>query len=500
MKQSLQLKLSQTMTMTPQLQQAIRLLQLSTLELQHEIQQALESNLMLEVDSDSNNTHERENGQAASTLDASLSSSINSTDKQHEATRDTASTEHGDLDGDTFLTRNTDPEPDHGDGWGSSGPARSFSDDSDFERDGAMPTSLKAHLAEQLALRALSERDRLIAELVIDAVNDDGYLDTPPEDLRLALPADLGVDIDEIEAVRHLIQHLDPLGAASLDLRDALLVQLKALPPDTRYRDVAIDVIERHIALLGSSQWGLIERKLGLDSGDLKQAMALIRTCHPRPGATISTARTEYITPDVHVRKHNGRWLVELNSEVAPRIRVNNYYASLIRRADNSAENTTLRQHLQEARWLIKSLRSRNETLLKVANCIIEHQHDYFEHGEEAMKPLILKHVADEVGMHESTISRVTTQKYMSTPRGIREFKYFFSSHVGTAAGEECSATAIRARIRRLVADEDATRPFSDNHLTKILNQEGINIARRTVAKYRESMQIGSSTERRRMP
>lgn len=500
MKQSLQLRLSQTMTMTPQLQQAIRLLQLSTLELQNEVQQALESNLMLEVDPGPDNTGEQADNQIVSTLDPSLPSTISNTDNQHEATQDDTTAGHSDLDSDTFLTRNTDSGPEHGDDWGSSGTARGFSDDTDFERDGAMPTSLKAHLTEQLALRALSERDRLIAELVIDAVNDDGYLDTPPEDLRLALPADLDVDIDEIEAVRHLIQHLDPLGVASIDLRDALLVQLRALPPDTRYRDLAIDVIERHIALLGSRQWSLIERKLGLDPDNLKEAMALIRTCHPRPGAAISTARTEYITPDVHVRKRNGRWLVELNSEVAPRIRVNNYYASLIRRADNSAENTTLRQHLQEARWLIKSLRSRNETLLKVANCIIEHQQDYFEHGEEAMKPLILKHVADEVGMHESTISRVTTQKYMSTPRGIREFKYFFSSHVGTAAGEECSATAIRARIRRLVADEDATRPFSDNHLTKILNQEGINIARRTVAKYRESMQIGSSTERRRMP
>jgi len=496
MKQSLQLRLSQSLTMTPQLQQAIRLLQLSSLELQNEIQLALESNLMLEPDT---------GAEAAPALpgnnDHAVPATMSVPGSEHTVDppapeRNDAEARDGDSDGEAYAH---DSLSDRDSGWESSTLAGGYGEDTDFDRGNAAPTSLKTHLSEQLALRALSERDRIIAELVIDAVGDDGYLEAMPEELLLALPPALDVELDEVEAVRHLIQHLDPLGCASLDLRDALSVQLRALPDSTPHRQLAIDIIERHIELLGSRQWGLIERKLRLNAGELKDTLDLIRSCDPRPGTAISETRTEYITPDVYVLKHHGDWRVELNSETSPRIRVNSYYASLIRKSDSSAENSTLRQHLQEARWLIKSLRSRNETLLKVANCIVRHQRDFLEFGEEAMKPLILKHVADEVGMHESTISRVTTQKYMSTPRGIREFKYFFSSHVGTTGGDDCSATAIRARIRRLIASEDARKPLSDNQLTEILNQEGINVARRTVAKYRESMQIGSSTERRRM-
>jgi RNA polymerase sigma-54 factor len=496
MKQSLQLRLSQSLTMTPQLQQAIRLLQLSSLELQTEIQLALESNLMLEPDTGAETVPV-----PPGSNDHAVPATLSVPGAEHAVDtpmpeRSDAEARDGDNDSENYAH---DTLSERESGWESSALAGGYSEDPDFDRGNAAPTSLKSHLSEQLALRALSERDRIIAELVIDAVGDDGYLEATPEELLLALPQALGVELDEVEAVRHLIQQLDPLGCASLDLRDALSVQLRALPESTPHRQLAIDIIEHHIDLLGSRQWGLIERKLRLNAGELKDTLDLIRSCDPRPGTAISETRTEYITPDVYVLKHHGDWRVELNSETSPRIRVNSYYASLIRKSDSSAENSTLRQHLQEARWLIKSLRSRNETLLKVANCIVRHQRDFLEFGEEAMKPLILKHVADEVGMHESTISRVTTQKYMSTPRGIREFKYFFSSHVGTTGGDDCSATAIRARIRRLIGSEDVRKPLSDSRLTEILNQDGINVARRTVAKYRESMQIGSSTERRRM-
>ncbi|MFO7858099.1 MAG: RNA polymerase factor sigma-54, partial [Ectothiorhodospiraceae bacterium] len=294
-------------------------------------------------------------------------------------------------------------------------------------------------------------------------------------------------------------QHFDPVGVGALGPREALVVQLDEYPPDTPWLAQARQLVDQHLDLLENRQRAQLTRKLHVSDGELGEVLALVRTLDPRPGSQIGTPAAEYVVPDVYVRKERGAWRVELNPEAAPRIRVNNYYASLVRRGDTSSDNTTMRQHLQEARWFIKSLRSRNETLLKVARCIVNHQQDFLERGEEAMKPLVLREVAEEVDMHESTISRITTQKYMYTPRGTFEFKYFFSSHVHTVDGDECSATSIRARIRRLISEEDERKPLSDSKLAEILRNEGIDVARRTVAKYRESMAIASSNERKRI-
>jgi len=492
MKQSLQLRMGQQLTMTPQLQQAIRLLQLSTLDLQAEIQQALDSNLMLEAVDDADDTP------AEDDLDGfEEPPAVEQAEAEPEAPLPEPAAAATDVIPDE-LPLDTDWD-DIYDG-ATSYSARDPDDDYDpLEHQSEAGGSLREHLLWQATLSTFTDRDRLIAEAIIDAVRDDGYLGCELADIRAALPADWQVETDEIEAVLRRVQHFDPIGVAARDPREALLIQLRQLPPETPWLAQATELVERHLDLLASRQYAQLRRRMKLDDDAMQAVMALIHTLNPRPGASISAQRTEYVIPDVFVRRHNGEWLVELNREATPRIRINRYYASLIRRADNSSDNLTLRSHLQEARWLIKSLQSRNETLLKVARCIVERQQAFFEHGEEHMKPLVLREVAEAVNMHESTISRVTTQKYMHTPRGTLEFKYFFSSHVMTSDGDEASATAIRARIRRLIAAEDPASPLSDSRLTELLREEGIEVARRTVAKYREAMGIASSTERRRL-
>ncbi|MCH8504410.1 MAG: RNA polymerase factor sigma-54 [Ectothiorhodospiraceae bacterium] len=497
MKQSLQLRLGQQLTMTPQLQQAIRLLQLSTLELRTEIQQALDSNLMLEpaegAEDDLDLSEETDNPE----VDAATTQTDESVREAAEReVSETDSTAPDDIPGD--LPVDSD--------WGDiyDGSTSYSAPDSEEQREAweartHTGISLQDHLREQAQLSRLSGRDMAIAEAVIDAVREDGYLCISIEDILAALPEEWEVGLDEVEAVRHLIQRFDPLGVASVNPQEALSLQLDTLPEDTPWLTEAKTVGRDHLELLGARQLALLTRRMKLNQEELQQVLALIRTLDPRPGSQVSSAAAEYVTPDVYVRRTKEGWLVELNPDSTPRIRVNSYYASLVRRADSSQQNTTLRQHLQEARWLIKSLRSRNDTLLKVANCIVRHQQDFLEHGEEAMKPLVLREVAEEVEMHESTISRITTQKYMYTPRGTFEFKYFFSSHVHTVDGQEASATAIRARIKRLIGDEDSRKPLSDSKLAEILQKEGINVARRTVAKYRESMSIASSNERKRI-
>jgi len=358
--------------------------------------------------------------------------------------------------------------------------------------------TLQSYLSWQANLGHFSDEDMAIATAIIDSISKDGYLTDELGDIVMAVN-NPEVGEEEVEAVLHRIQSFDPPGVAARDPRECLLIQLRQLPPDTPELATALRLIEDHFGLLAAQDEAQIRRRMKIGAEQLQAANALIRSLNPRPGTAIASESASYIEPDVFVFKRNGQWRVELNPDAAPRLRVNSEYAGLIRRADNSNDNTTLKNHLQEARWFIKSLQSRNDTLLRVASKIVEFQLGFFEHGPEAMKPLVLRDIAEVVEMHESTISRVTTQKYMHTPRGTLEFKYFFSSHVSTAGGGEASATAIRALIKKLITAEKPAKPLSDNKIAAILEDQGINVARRTVAKYRESMAIPPSNERKRL-
>lgn len=505
MKASLQLKLGQSLTMTPQLQQAIRLLQLSTLDLQQEIQQALESNPMLEATDDHDGMDDLAEGNESSSADDHRSDD-SSSDQDNDSDWDEPDSD--------WTSENDAPDtiPDElpvDTAWDDiyqSAPApaaRTDEDnDNDFETRNSPTETLRDHLEWQLNLTPMSERDGAIAHALLDAVDERGYLSSPLDDIHAGLVDEADEDpleLDEVEAVLHRLQHFDPPGVFARDLQECLLIQLNQLPPDTQWLPQARLVITHYINLLGNRDYAQLLRRSRLKEDQLKEVLALITRLTPRPGDAIDQAEPDYVIPDVIVRKTNDRWRVELNPEIAPRIRVNASYASLIRRADSSADNTYLRDQLQEAKWFIKSLQSRNETLLKVATRIVEHQQGFLDHGEEAMKPLILSDIAQAVEMHESTISRVTTQKYMHTPRGIFELKYFFSSHVSTDEGGECSSTAIRAMIKKLIAAETPKKPLSDSKIAAMLGEQGIKVARRTVAKYREAMHIPPSNERKRL-
>lgn len=505
MKASLQLKLGQSLTMTPQLQQAIRLLQLSTLDLQQEIQQALDSNPMLETQeeddrlegetsNDNEDNREDRSDDSSSTAESDTSWDEEPSDEWQADNNDSENIPD-DLPVDTAWDDIYQPSP---------APASRADDDSetDFETRNSPTETLHDHLEWQLNLTPMSERDQAIAHSLLDSVDDQGYLSTDLDDIHSGLMDESDEDpleLDEVEAVLRRLQHFDPPGVFARNLQECLLIQLNQLPTDTPWLPQARLVITHYINLLGNRDYAQLLRRSRLKEDQLKEVLALITRLNPRPGSAIDQAEPDYVIPDVIVRKHNGRWRVELNPEIAPRIRVNASYASLIRRADSSADNTYLRDQLQEAKWFIKSLQSRNETLLKVATRIVEHQQGFLDHGEEAMKPLILSDIAQAVEMHESTISRVTTQKFMHTPRGIFELKYFFSSHVSTDEGGECSSTAIRAMIKKLIAAETPKKPLSDSKIAAMLGEQGIKVARRTVAKYREAMQIPPSNERKRL-
>ena len=510
MKQSLQIKMGQSLAMTPQLQQAIKLLQLSTLELQTEIQSALESNPMLEMQ-DEEGSEPRENDLA--------NESKETREANREAEKERA--EEKQLAGEVELagesSTNTDeiiPEDLPVDsGWDDVYESASTSSSSTSSGDGesrdftefhnAGITSIQDHLNEQIRFAPLSERDQIIAETIIDAVDDNGYLlddvDVLLEGLNREVvdPEDQFV-LDEFETVLHLVQHLDPAGCAARDASECMSIQLSQLPPSDLV-DQAQTIVKKHLDLLAAHDFARLRRLLKINEDQLQVAIALIRSLNPRPGRQIVNDHDEYIVPDVFVKKVKGVWRVELNPDIAPKLGINALYAGMVKRADKSDDNNFMRNHLQEARWFIKSLQSRNETLLRVATAIVERQRSFLEYGDEAMKPLVLRDIAEQLSLHESTISRVTTHKYIHTPRGIFEFKYFFSSHVSTANGGECSATAIRAMIRKFIAAEDATKPLSDSKIASTLVDEGIQVARRTVAKYRESMSIPPSNERKRM-
>jgi RNA polymerase sigma-54 factor len=509
MKASLQLKLGQSLTMTPQLQQAIRLLQLSTLDLQQEIQQALDSNPMLETAEDDDHNDTPDTDQKTGD-DNQQEPGTGPEDITPEPPTDWDESENGpDWTSENDIPDNIPDDLPVDTAWddiyqSAPAPAAKGDDDndSDFETRNSPAETLQDHLEWQLNLTPLSERDQAIAHALLDAVDERGYLTSSLEEIHAGLSEDTDEDpleLDEVEAVLHRLQHFDPPGVFARDLQECLLIQLNQLPPETPWLRQARLVVTQFLHLLGNRDYAQLLRRSRLKEDQLKDVLALITSLNPRPGDVVDRAEPDYVIPDVIVRKHEGRWRVELNPEIAPRIRVNASYAGLIRRADSSADNTYLRDQLQEAKWFIKSLQSRNETLLKVATRIVEHQQGFLDHGEEAMKPLILSEIAQAVEMHESTISRVTTQKYMHTPRGIFELKYFFSSHVSTAEGGECSSTAIRAMIKKLIADETPKKPLSDSKIATMLEEQGINVARRTVAKYREAMHIPPSNERKRL-
>jgi len=483
MKQALQLRLGQHLTMTPQLQQAIKLLQLSTLELQQEIQEALDSNLMLEVaeegESESNNT-ENESEQIAQE-DKNVQDSIEADTIPEDLPVDSAWDDIYD-NIQTTSSSSTYQESDREQEIG----------DSNTE-------SLQEHLRWQMQLTPFSDSDLLIAEAIIDAIDDDGFLRAEIEDLRQILPEELEIELDEVEAVLHRIQNFDPPGVGARSVQESLILQLKQILGESDENNVAFKLVSEHFDLLANRDFNQLMRKLSIDEDQLKTLIQIIQSLNPRPGSHITPSKAEYIIPDVTVKKIKGKWKVELNADAAPRIRINAQYASMAKQTKNSADSTYMKNHLQEARWFIKSLTSRNETLLKVATCIVERQRGFLEYGDEAMKALVLHDIAEAVEMHESTISRVTTKKYMHTPRGIFELKYFFSSHVSTADGGECSATAIRALIKKLIAAEAPGKPLSDSKIANFLSDQGINVARRTVAKYREAMAIPPSNERKRL-
>lgn len=498
MKPSLVLKMGQQLTMTPQLQQAIRLLQLSTLDLQQEIQEALESNPMLEREEEG---EDFENDDPLA--DRSETSSPTSAPSQDNITE--GPTDNTERFAEDEWNERIPNELPVDTAWediyqtsASSLPSND-EDEWDFTSRTSAGESLQSHLLWQLNLTQMSETDLLIAVTLIDCISNDGYLQESMEEVLQAFDPQLEIEQDEIEAVLHRIQLFDPVGCGARDLRECLLIQLRQLPTATPWLAEAQLLVSNHLELLGSRDYSQLMRRMKIKEAELRPIIDLIQSLNPRPGSQIESSEPEYVIPDVLVRKHNDRWLVELNQEAVPRLRVNPQYASFVRRADASADNTFMRNQLQEARWFIKSLLSRNETLMKVATQIVEHQRGFLEYGDEAMKPLILHDIADAVGMHESTISRVTTQKFMHTPRGIYELKYFFSSHVSTAEGGECSSTAIRAIIKKLVAAESQKKPLSDSKIAGLLEAQGIQVARRTIAKYRESLGIAPSSERKRL-
>jgi RNA polymerase sigma-54 factor len=477
MKPGLQFRLNQQLTLTPQLQQAIRLLQLSQLELEAELRQLAEGNPLLEFEEEATPGETEEESFTAAPAEA-------------------PTVDHDGDDGADWNEPDAPAEAPIDFSLSSAGSSGNRAEE-DFEPQNAAPETLQEHLLWQLNLTPLNSRQRLIATVIIDALNADGYLAEGIEGVLAALPADLDASVEEVEGVRRQLQRFDPTGIASLDLRDCLNVQLEQFDPSTPHRELAMQIVAGELELLARNDVARLARKLRAGEDDVAAAALLIRSLDPRPGAALDATPVEYVAPDVYAYKEGSRWRVSLNPDCQPRLGLNQHYCSLIAQA-RGEDASWMRGQLQEARWLIKSLESRAETLLKVADAIARRQSAFLDYGPEAMHPLVLREVAEEVGMHESTISRVTTRKYIHTPRGTFELKYFFSSGVSTEDGGGASATAIQAMIRKLIDGEDPRKPLSDQALAEELNRKGIQVARRTVAKYREALRIPSSSERQR--
>jgi RNA polymerase sigma-54 factor len=485
LKPSLQLKLGQQLTMTPQLQQAIRLLQMPALELQAHIRELLESNVMLEPveENDATGTFEL----------AGIAPAHQGADADPAAADRDERTPEVEIVEDSWGERGSATDTSYGSGSGGAG----GSGDDDRQQDiaDAAGQTLHEHLVSQLELAGLSPRDLVIASALVDAINDDGYLTDPLADIAATLRPEVVCDEDEVERVLTLLQMLDPPGVGARSVSECILLQLGQLEESTPGLALAQRIAAQHLELVAGRDTAPLRRALGADDETIAIAIALVRSCHPRPGSVVSSGSAEYVVPDVFVRRTERGWAVEINPATVPRVRLNEGYASLIGR---NSSHASMRTQLQEARWLLKSLEIRNETMLKVARAIVERQAEFLEHGEEFMRPMILRDIAEAISMHESTISRVTSGKYMLTPRGVFELRYFFSSQVESESGQGTSSTAIRAKIRKLIREEDPASPLSDNRIAEILSTEGIPVARRTVAKYREALNIASSGERKR--
>jgi len=502
MRPTLQLRIGQHLTMTPQLQQAIKLLQLSTLELQQEIQEVLESNPLLELDekaqadsaSEQNNLEE---AYSSNSNEEKADQPTNDGSEEQLASIDEISTTEAMEKSDIPEELNIDTtwEESYSAGVSNTGAVSSPADD--FTYQGETTDSIQDHLLWQMELTPFTDTDKTIAIAIIEAVDDAGYLTVSPEDILESVGTE-GLELDEVEAVLKRINMFDPIGVAARSIPDCLLIQLNQFSADTPYLEESKLIINDHIDLLGNRDYRQLMRKTKLKEDQLREVMRLIQSLNPRPGDTVIKGDDQYVIPDVTVEKKNGRWVVELNSDTAPKLSINQQYAAMSKTMKSSTnDGQFIRSNLQEAKWFIKSLESRNDTLLKVSNCIVQRQQGFLEHGAEAMRPMVLNDIAEAVDMHESTISRVTTQKYMHTPRGIFELKYFFSSHVSTENGGECSSTAIRSLIKKLILAETPAKPLSDSKMADLLAEQGIKVARRTIAKYRESLAIPPSNQRK---
>ncbi len=479
MKHSLQLKLGQHLTLTPQLQQSIRLLQLSTLELNQELEQMLQDNPLLERE------EEDDSSLAAAEPPAhTAEAEAQSTDTPPAESSDNADTE----------TATTLDDSD----WNDYTTAGGDDDDSDSAQGSVSGATLREHLLNQLIVSPLTLRDRTLVAALIDDLDDAGFLTQPLPDIIAGLQAELeDLEPEEVETALKHLQNMDPTGVGARNLAECLTLQLRALPPDTPARDIAMRLTVNHLDLLAARDVGKLKRVLGIDDFTLRVVRTLILSLNPRPGASFSADETHYVIPDVYVRRIKGMWIASLNADAMPKLRVNRVYADILSRHRENGGSQQLASQLQEARWLIKNVQQRFDTILRVSQAIVDRQKSFLEHGEVAMRPLVLREIADVVELHESTISRVTTQKFMMTPRGLYELKYFFGSHVSTDNGGACSSTAIRALIRQMIAAESNARPLSDGQLADELGRQGIVVARRTVAKYRESLQIPTANMRR---
>ena len=475
MKHSLQLKLSQHLTLTPQLQQSIRLLQLSTLELNQEIERFLQENPLLERDegADDDGAAAPAAGPLTPEYTSSTTTTSSTSEKEDEGNRGDAP----ELEGE-WREDGAGPYGGHDDG-----------EDSEFPQLAADSPSLREHLLWQINLLQCPDRDKRIVAMLVDTLDDDGYMTQDLEELAAMFPAEMELEPSDLAiALKHL-QHLEPPGIGARSLSECLSLQLEALPEDVPFRADALTTVRNHLDLLAARDFAKLKKLLRCTDDILRGIQGLIISLNPRPGAEFSKNETRYIVPDVVVKKVKGLWRASLNPDAMPRLRINRMYADILHR-NRDASLQQLAGQLQEAKWLIKNVQQRFETILRVSQAIVDRQRHFFEHGEVAMRPLVLREIADTLGLHESTVSRVTTQKFMLTPRGIFELKYFFGSHVTTETGGACSATAIRALIKQLVAEEDSRKPLSDSQISEILGKQGIVVARRTIAKYRESLQI----------
>ncbi len=503
MKQTLQFRLSQHLALTPQLQQSIRLLQLSTLELNQEIEQALSDNPLLERIDDPMDGALRilPNGgletprSSDSGADQSFASSSNS-DENRATDEPTAS--------------GTDRDNDAPD-WDNSAAMDGFSDhsgrkrgDEDNEENNYLQMasagiSLRDHLSAQLRSLNCSPRDRGLVTVLIDEVNPDGYLQLEIEDLRSIVPSELEIEDSELNTALHLLQSFDPVGVGARSVAECLQLQLAAprmqVEHPGKLLDITRQLVRDYLPLLAARDFVKLKRALRCDDDMLRAAQQLIKSLNPRPGSQYSSDESNYVIPDVIVKKTRQGWQAVLNADVMPKLRINDMYAQILKR--NRGANGALGGQLQEARWLLKNVQQRFDTILRVAQAIVERQRSFFSHGAVAMRPLVLREIADAVGLHESTVSRVTTQKFMLTPYGTLELKYFFGSHVSTESGGEASSTAIRELIKQLIATEDTKTPLSDNRIAELLGAQGIMVARRTVAKYREALKISPVAQRK---